>query len=1382
MTFFLSEFAFPIVLGIAGVALLPLLLSLSFSVASFVVQGILASKQRFRRGEQSGEIYIQNAEEGAGLNEVYGGAEAVAVPVVTWQEVTNVTIQADNSIQKTGGVDFENDAGATLSTVIPDGKDFSVGWALSATPEGRTYCGLMPTSSTVLETDDCPFGLLVSSSTHLGEPAHSIFVFELGVQKHVHNVLYVSGDSVAITRDAGVTKYFHKGVLIYTSTATHTGDLKFSALIATSNGIVSGASVGVGFSTLQAGGGIKTAGTVAWAKQPRKISSQDGDVTDGGGDGGKGGLGRPRVDNITYYTDLYVVLGRGRLRLKKVFFNAELILNLDGTTTGALGDGDGTEYETPPDPNGAPPSGFIGNLAREVWGQLTARERNGAILRWYDGTYEHLADPLIQADVGAENAPAYRGRAGLVIENMNISKYGGIPTVLVIAENQDIQTLEELAHDLCERVGIEPQDRDFSDLVDQRVRGLIVNQPQSPRQTLEYAGLPYNATWHETIDGQLVGTYLGTEPVVTIPEEYWGFVDGDSTTLQDGQPQRRLEFTLDDPTQIPRQVSITAYDPLKNHATTTQHAYRMTGASEGVDSLNLPMTLTPGETRAAAERLLYRRHIEKEHGAVTLPWLYGYLNPNDVFQVNSAGIAHKLRIEQITGALPGPLDVAAVADEVLVFEAVEEAEPGGTVCEDATWECPTNWTVDGGTVENTGGLERSGTALYDAYVQTTATISASGDSFTWTMGTTDAEAYIGVNDSDCPEPFVHGTGFDYWFRGQATQYAAFAYSIGENRWEVWQDDQAEGDGAINGTYTTDTVFAIRIAGPELELLVDGDVVFTTDLSAPEHDLVLPASVRLIALGGAASGTSNPPLRWECVTNFSVQLDPSGLTKNGGLDGYYVAFAQSRQAMDTTGQAFKWTMSNPEAEITVGVGELDCPACTPHVSGYCYWGFGILPWRFYYGLDIAEVLIEDTGGTVAGPFSFDDTTVFEIRRTGSGLDFVIDGVVEHSFTSGIPASLKLGALAGTARFSDSAEPAIFNAEFLTPGVGAIVVGAQTCATSETISGSGLGISEELAEAFVLFADTRQLREADSTPGMYAAVVTRNSSFAGASLYRDRGAGYALVETFSNVGTGGTLVDSVAPEPVDDWDDTTTLTVDLYGTAALFSSTDEDVLNGANAAIIGNGAEVIGFVNATQISTTPNRWELTRLRRGQKCTTYDQTHNAGEQFFLLNSAVKFLPLTLSELNQARFWKAVASGQALAEAPFRSFAWTGRIIEVAAPTAYGLALDPVRREVTHTWTASAAICTLTPGLTYEIYLDDGADNPGVLLWSGATLNWREPVNPEGPRKYHLRAKTDYATSDYIVAEITVDYSDEDYLLDDLTGDYLTEESDSSLIIEDA
>lgn len=651
-------------------------ISLALSAASYAVQRVFGPKPpKVTRGQMQGDLFIQNADEGNPIVEIFGGAPGTAVRSATWTNLTKATVNNSGNLENdnTGSDNCFTDAsgtgdsgGWTVQTITSG--DFEISWKFGV---GRSFVGLTNGSFSLdfTQWDYCLHLSTEANTSGTPHPANSLFVYEGSPpNKAFLDGVWAEGDTMRITCESGVVKYWHKQTLIYTSLTAPSYPLRVVASMACHDSTIEELAIVTPGADTQ--GGIKTAGTVVWCKAPRKVVTKEK----------KGGKGAPKqtVETITYYTDLAILFGRGRLRLKKLWANADLIIDLDagiGSATGVVDSGAGgsTAYS-----QSTPPSATSGdNSPRTFWGIRLTTDPNGtmsgtvgagggASMRWYEGNYDQLPDSLIQSDVGAANAPAYRGMALLVIENFNISKYGGVPTFLATVENMDYDDLAEIAGHLCDRVGIEPQDRDFSVFNGEQVRGLIVQQPQAPRQTLEVAAVPYMAQFYEAVDGLLTGCYLGGASVVTIAQNDLGMQDGDSVSTG-GEMGALLEFSLLDDNQLPRQLNVTAFDPYKDHESITQAAYRMTGFSQGVENVSLPMALGPDEARQAAERLLYMRHVERENGALKLPWKYGYLNPTDIVQVVSGGLTHRLRVSAINGAMPGVLEFQCAADQLETY-------------------------------------------------------------------------------------------------------------------------------------------------------------------------------------------------------------------------------------------------------------------------------------------------------------------------------------------------------------------------------------------------------------------------------------------------------------------------------------------------------------------------------------------------------------------------------------------------------------------------------------------------------------------------------------------------------------------------------------------
>jgi len=195
--------------------------------------------------------------------------------------------------------------------------------------------------------------------------------------------------------------------------------------------------------------------------------------------------------------------------------------------------------------------------------------------------------------------------------------------------------------------------------------------------------------------------------------------------------------------------------------------------------------------------------------------------------------------------------------------------------------------------------------------------------------------------------------------------------------------------------------------------------------------------------------------------------------------------------------------------------------------------------------------------------------------------------------------------------------------------------------------GRGIASCGTEAVpsVLYAmDLPLLRDADDQPGIYVA-VSGLSGWKSASVLRSSdGATYEAFcssDVSAVAGMATTVLEDGAPYYRDD-----AHTVDVQVLQGSVSScSDESLLNGANAALLGD--EIIQFKTATL--TGPGLYTLSGLLRGRRGTEgATGTHSVGEAFVLLEKGVvDFIPDVLSHRGQAFSFRALSSGQTLSEA---------------------------------------------------------------------------------------------------------------------------------------
>lgn len=650
----------------------PFLIALALTAAQFVINRLL--QPRIQRGKLTGDLFIQNSEEGAAIHEVYGGAPGSVSVIPTWTNLTNVIVQDDNSLLKTAGDDecYENaegtgDAGArTIQSVA--GGDWEVQWSFRSITEGRGFGGMTTNAAYTNDFQEMEFCIHVSDQNNTSgtpHPPHTVLVYESGFPNVAFiDGVYESGDPLTIRCVDNVVKYYWKETLIYTSGQTPTYPMYFGASLACLNKTLDDL---VMVRAAEDGrGGMKLAGNILWAKKPRKVSKK------------KSGKGGPKVEEITYYTDLAIMGGEGPWTPKKLWANSKLLLDFEaapGDPTGIASTqaADGTYSITgPPDPDSVRAGLFTIAIRYMILNGVFGNPLlAGASLRIYEGNYQQLPDALVQADVdaqqGADSTPAFRGRFYIVWENFNISKFGGsVPMFFMLVEHKELKMLGPILDHLCDKVGIEPGDRDFSAFDGVQVRGIETSSLRSPRGAMEVLGLVCNMEFFESVDGVLTGLNLGGASVVTIAPEHLGAVEGDSSFSDNDVPQL-LDTNLLDEVQLPRTINVTAFDPDKEYEKTNQPAFRMQGFAAGEHTIDLPMTLLVNEIRQTAERSIYRQHVEAESAQMNLPPVYGYLDAAKVVTVSEGGVTHRLRTQSINGALPGALQFDLVADQAEVF-------------------------------------------------------------------------------------------------------------------------------------------------------------------------------------------------------------------------------------------------------------------------------------------------------------------------------------------------------------------------------------------------------------------------------------------------------------------------------------------------------------------------------------------------------------------------------------------------------------------------------------------------------------------------------------------------------------------------------------------
>lgn len=170
--------------------------------------------------------------------------------------------------------------------------------------------------------------------------------------------------------------------------------------------------------------------------------------------------------------------------------------------------------------------------------------------------------------------------------------------------------------------------------------------------------------------------------------------------------------------------------------------------------------------------------------------------------------------------------------------------------------------------------------------------------------------------------------------------------------------------------------------------------------------------------------------------------------------------------------------------------------------------------------------------------------------------------------------------------------------------------------------------------------------------------------GAVLYRseDAGANYAAMGSVSAPGVIGMALDALSDFTGGNvFDEASTLTLRLLGASQLESTTALAMLNGANAALIGD--EIIQFRTAVEMQA--GKYRLSGLLRGRLGTEWAvSSHMIGERFVLMDGSLQKEKMPLSSLNVTKLYKPVTLGATLGSTPAESYAYNGRALKPYAP----------------------------------------------------------------------------------------------------------------------
>jgi Putative phage tail protein len=189
-------------------------------------------------------------------------------------------------------------------------------------------------------------------------------------------------------------------------------------------------------------------------------------------------------------------------------------------------------------------------------------------------------------------------------------------------------------------------------------------------------------------------------------------------------------------------------------------------------------------------------------------------------------------------------------------------------------------------------------------------------------------------------------------------------------------------------------------------------------------------------------------------------------------------------------------------------------------------------------------------------------------------------------------------------------------------------------------------------------------------IYYGAGALDTSWSGGTLYFSAdGENYSIYDTLTHTTRWGTALNALpAPPSLFATDNTNTLKISLgSGTFVIESVTYTQMLNGANAALLGN--EIIQFENV--VANADGTYSLTGLLRGRRGTEWAcGTHTVGETLIILDNTLYENTIALSQINSTGYWKLVPFGQYPDSVQPISFVFLGYDLKPYAPDTFSWA----------------------------------------------------------------------------------------------------------------
>jgi len=292
---------------------------------------------------------------------------------------------------------------------------------------------------------------------------------------------------------------------------------------------------------------------------------------------------------------------------------------------------------------------------------------------FYPGNFTQTPDPVMEAELGAGNVPAYRGTCYLVFKNLQLKDYGNaLPLVEVEISGSTLDTAGEIIDDVLTRCGLTVDEKSIGPtLKNSAVRGYLVTAAGNGINAINPLLTAFGAVPAEQ-GGAVRFIDRISGGLATVPIEDMG------ARVGEGKPIATypLKAFRDPDYDLPREVSITYYDVDRDYQSGTQRSQRSIGNPSSILGVEFPITFTANEAKKIADRALYEPYLQRVGVGFSVSDAYEFLFPGTLITVPIANRYRPIRISRITRGANNVIEIEGFSDDQFIFDGSDAGSAG----------------------------------------------------------------------------------------------------------------------------------------------------------------------------------------------------------------------------------------------------------------------------------------------------------------------------------------------------------------------------------------------------------------------------------------------------------------------------------------------------------------------------------------------------------------------------------------------------------------------------------------------------------------------------------------------------------------------------------